>query len=62
MVDTEGIDAGKLVHSNGRVTAAEFEHPDDYVLGANGVGFCEVADAMLDEGVIRGAGAPVAER
>ena len=40
------------IHSTTRATAAEFGHPDDYVVGANVVGFCKVADAMLDEGVI----------
>ena len=40
------------IHSSARAAAVEFGHPDDYVLGANVVGFRKVADAMLDEGVI----------
>ena len=40
------------IHSGARAAADEFGHPDDYVLGANVVGFRKVADAMLDEGVI----------
>ena len=40
------------IHSTTRAAAAEFGHPDDYVVGANVAGFCKVADAMIDEGVL----------
>ena len=33
-------------------TAARFEAPGNYVLGANVAGFLKVADAMLDQGVV----------
>ena len=40
------------VHEATRTAAAEYGHPDDYVVGANVAGFRKVADAMIDEGVI----------
>jgi glutamate dehydrogenase (NADP+) len=40
------------VHEATRAAAAEYGHPDDYVVGANVAGFRKVADAMIDEGVI----------
>ena len=40
------------VHATTRTAAAEYGHPDDYVVGANVAGFSKVADAMMDEGVI----------
>ncbi len=40
------------IHGTVRRTAAEYEEPEDYVLGANIAGFVKVADAMLDESPI----------
>jgi len=40
------------VHATTRTAAAEYGHPDDYVVGANVAGFSKVADAMMEEGVI----------
>ncbi len=40
------------IHSLTRATAEEYGHADDYALGANVAGFCRVADAMIDEGVV----------
>ena len=40
------------IHEETRAAAAEYGHPDDYVVGANVAGFRKVADAMIDEGVI----------
>ena len=40
------------IHDTVRRTAAEYDQPDDYVLGANVAGFVKVADAMIDESPI----------
>ncbi|NLT26641.1 MAG: glutamate dehydrogenase, partial [Microbacteriaceae bacterium] len=40
------------VHERCRATAAQYGHPDDYVLGANIAGFTKVVDAMIAHGVV----------
>jgi glutamate dehydrogenase (NADP+) len=40
------------IHDRVRTTAAEYGSPGDYVAGANIAGFLDVAQAMLDQGVI----------
>lgn len=42
----------KSIHDNARAAAAEYGQPDNYVIGANIAGFCKVADAMLDQGLV----------
>jgi glutamate dehydrogenase (NADP+) len=42
----------KDIHENCCATAAEYDAPGNYVLGANIAGFVKVADAMLDQGVV----------
>lgn len=38
------------IFENCRDTAAEFGHPDEYVIGANIAGFLKVAEAMKAQG------------
>jgi glutamate dehydrogenase (NADP+) len=40
------------IHKNASSTAAEYDQPDNLVIGANIAGFVKVADAMLDQGVV----------
>lgn len=40
------------IHANCRTTAQEYGAPGNYVLGANIAGFTNVADAMLDQGLL----------
>lgn len=40
------------IHNNCYQTAAEYDSPGNYVIGANVVGFKRVADAMIAFGVI----------
>jgi glutamate dehydrogenase (NADP+) len=40
------------IHENTRRTAAEYDAPGNYVIGANIAGFIKVADAMLDQGLV----------
>ncbi|WEV77551.1 NADP-specific glutamate dehydrogenase [Janibacter cremeus] len=40
------------IHRNCVETAAEFDQPGDYVMGANLAGYIKVADAMVAQGVI----------
>ncbi|HOB75929.1 MAG TPA: NADP-specific glutamate dehydrogenase [Phycisphaerae bacterium] len=42
----------KAIHKAVSDTAAEYNQPSNYVLGANIAGFVKVADAMLDQGVV----------
>ena len=39
------------IHNAARSAAAEFNDPDNYVMGANIAGFRKVADAMIDLGI-----------
>jgi glutamate dehydrogenase (NADP+) len=41
----------KSIHTACVKTAAEFDKPGNYIIGANIAGFRKVADAMLDQGV-----------
>jgi glutamate dehydrogenase (NADP+) len=41
----------KSIHAHVEAAAAEYDHPGNYVVGANIAGFVKVADAMLDEQV-----------
>ncbi|HEX2951696.1 MAG TPA: NADP-specific glutamate dehydrogenase, partial [Armatimonadota bacterium] len=42
----------RSIHDNARAAAMEYGHPDNYVMGANIAGFCKVADAMIDQGLV----------
>jgi len=42
----------KSIHKTCVDTAERFDHPGDYVIGANIGGFLKVADAMMDQGVV----------
>jgi glutamate dehydrogenase (NADP+) len=42
----------RSIHENARVAAMEYGQPDNYVMGANIAGFCKVADAMIDQGLV----------
>jgi glutamate dehydrogenase (NADP+) len=42
----------KAIHGAVARTAADYDQPTNYVLGANIAGFVKVADAMLDQGVV----------
>jgi glutamate dehydrogenase (NADP+) len=42
----------KAIHKAVSDTAAEYNQPSNYVLGANIAGFVKVADAMLDQGIV----------
>jgi glutamate dehydrogenase (NADP+) len=42
----------RSIHSQVAKTAAEYDAPGNYVLGANIAGFVNVADAMLDQGLV----------
>jgi glutamate dehydrogenase (NADP+) len=42
----------KRIHTSCMDTAAEYDQPGNYVVGANIAGFVKVADAMLDQGLI----------
>ncbi|MBX3086887.1 MAG: hypothetical protein KF742_00225 [Cryobacterium sp.] len=40
------------IHSAALQAAERYEHPGDYVVGANSAAFLRVANAMLDQGLI----------
>ncbi|MFH0792657.1 MAG: NADP-specific glutamate dehydrogenase [bacterium] len=40
------------IHDKAHATAAEYGHPDNYVMGANIAGFVRVADAMVEQGIV----------
>ena len=40
------------IHDRCAETADDYDHPGDYVFGANVAGFTQVADAMLAQGII----------
>ena len=40
------------IHNNARAASTEYGQPDNYVMGANIAGFCKVADAMIDQGLV----------
>ncbi|QBG48337.1 NADP-specific glutamate dehydrogenase [Verrucomicrobia bacterium S94] len=40
------------IHATARKAAEEYDHPSNYVMGANIAGFTKVADAMIDQGVV----------
>ncbi|HOP41206.1 MAG TPA: NADP-specific glutamate dehydrogenase [Geobacteraceae bacterium] len=42
----------KNIHHNAYTTAAEYDCPGNYVVGANIAGFLKVANAMIDQGVV----------
>jgi len=42
----------KNIHHNAFMTAAEYDCPGNYVVGANIAGFLKVANAMIDQGVV----------
>ncbi|TLM99691.1 glutamate dehydrogenase, partial [bacterium] len=42
----------KNIHRNAYMTAAEYDCPGNYVVGANIAGFLKVANAMIDQGIV----------
>jgi glutamate dehydrogenase (NADP+) len=42
----------KNIHYNAYTTAAEYDCPGNYVVGANIAGFLKVANAMIDQGIV----------
>ena len=50
-VDSRLHDIMINIHNAARSAAAEFNDPDNYVMGANIAGFRKVADAMIDLGI-----------
>lgn len=40
------------IHETVHRTAAEYDHHQNYVVGANIAGFVKVADAMIDQGIV----------
>jgi len=42
----------KNIHHNAFTTAAEYDCPGNYVVGANIAGFLKVANAMIDQGIV----------
>ncbi len=40
------------IHEACVTTAAEYDQPGNYVVGANIAGFIKVADAMIDQGLV----------
>jgi glutamate dehydrogenase (NADP+) len=42
----------KSIHHNTYMTAAEYDCPGNYVVGANIAGFLKVANAMIDQGIV----------
>jgi glutamate dehydrogenase (NADP+) len=42
----------KNIHHNAYSTAAEYDCPGNYVVGANIAGFLKVANAMIDQGIV----------
>ncbi|MEI8243351.1 MAG: NADP-specific glutamate dehydrogenase [bacterium] len=42
----------RSIHDSARAAATSYGQPDNYVMGANIAGFCKVADAMIDQGLV----------
>ena len=51
-VDNRLRDIMNRIHEACVTTAAEYDQPGNYVVGANIAGFVKVADAMIDQGVV----------
>ncbi|MFV2072333.1 MAG: NADP-specific glutamate dehydrogenase [Thermoanaerobaculales bacterium] len=51
-VDNRLRDIMSRIHEACVTTAAEFDQPGNYVVGANIAGFIKVADAMIDQGLV----------
>lgn len=51
-VDTKLKNIMKSIHHNAFTTAAEFDNPGNYLVGANIAGFLKVANAMIDQGIV----------
>jgi glutamate dehydrogenase (NADP+) len=51
-VDDRLKDIMNRIHTSCVTTAAEFDQPGNYVVGANIAGFLKVADAMIDQGLV----------
>jgi glutamate dehydrogenase (NADP+) len=52
MVDARLLEIMVRIHQSCRDTAAAFDRPGNYVVGANIAGFRKVAQAMIDQGVV----------
>lgn len=50
-VDQKLYDIMAGIYSNIKNTAADLDHPNDFLLGANAAGFQLVADAMFEQGL-----------
>jgi glutamate dehydrogenase (NADP+) len=42
----------KNIHQTCLDAASEFDHPGNYLVGANTAGFIKVVNAMLDQGLV----------
>jgi glutamate dehydrogenase (NADP+) len=51
-VDARLRDIMRRIHEACVTTAAEYDQPGNYVIGANIAGFVKVADAMIDQGLV----------
>jgi len=51
-VDAKLRNIMKNIHYNAYTTAAEYDSPGNYVVGANIAGFLKVANAMIDQGIV----------
>jgi glutamate dehydrogenase (NADP+) len=51
-VDAKLKNIMKCIHYNAFTTAAEYDCPGNYVVGANIAGFLKVANAMIDQGIV----------
>ena len=51
-VDNRLRDIMNRIHTSCVTTAAEYDQPGNYVIGANIAGFVKVADAMIDQGLV----------
>lgn len=51
-VDAKLKNIMKNIHHNAFTTAAEYDCPGNYVVGANIAGFLKVANAMIDQGIV----------
>jgi glutamate dehydrogenase/leucine dehydrogenase len=51
-VDSRLRDIMSRIHEAAVTTAAEYDQPGNYVVGANIAGFVKIADAMIDQGLV----------
>ena len=51
-VDNKLRDIMNRIHTACVTTAAEYDQPGNYVVGANIAGFVKIADSMIDQGLV----------